>query len=481
MVFVEKVKSALRLAAVDRTARRLGLGPGLTLADARARIPDLAVVEMDRPADQALVERIADFCDRYTPLVALDPPDGLILDITGCAHLFKGEAKLRDDLLARCTRAGVDGRAAIAGTPQAARALARFVGAAIVPPGGEAEAVRLLSVAALDIEQEAVVALGRAGLKTIADLEARPWRPLAARFGEEVVAALRRTLGHEDIRITPRRPLAACSAERGFAEPLLSAENALDVLASLAGQVARALEQRGEGGRSFEACFFRTDGQVFRLTVQTGRPMRDAKALMRLFSEQLDALADPLDPGFGFDLVRLSVMAGEPFATAQASLDGRAVEEEEVAALVDRLGARFGPQAVQRFEPVDTHIPERATRRVTAAALAGATFSWPEPEADMPPVRPVHLFDPPQPIETLAEVPDGPPIRFRWRRVLREVAHAEGPERIAPEWWLSRHSGLTRDYYRVEDTSGRRFWVYREGLYDREPETPRWFLHGIFA
>ncbi len=480
LVFVEKVRNALRLAAVGRAARRLGLVPGLTLADARARIPGLVVAEMDRAADAALVEQIADFCDRYTPLVALDPPDGLILDITGCAHLFKGEANLRDDLVGRCARAGVEARTAIAGTPQTARALARFGATAIIPPGGEAKAVRPLPTAALGIDPDTAIALGRAGLKTIGDLEPRPWRPLAARFGEDLVAALRRTLGREDIRITPRRPLPACSAERGFAEPLLDAEAALGVLASLGGQVMQALERRGEGGRSFEACFFRTDGKLFRLAVETGRPMRDAKALMRLFTERLDALADPLDPGFGFDLIRLSVMAGEPFATAQAGLDGRAVEEEEVAALVDRLGARFGVQAVQRFEPADTHIPERAVRTVAAAARTGANPAWPAPEADMPPARPIHLFDPPQPIETLAEVPEGPPIRFRWRRVLREVARAEGPERIAPEWW--RGSGeLTRDYYRVEDVSGHRFWVYREGLYEREAETPRWFLHGIFA
>jgi protein ImuB len=193
---------------------------------------------------------------------------------------------------------------------------------------------------------------------------------------------------------------------------------------------------------------------------------------MRLFRERLDSLVDPLDAGFGFDLIRLSVMRTEGFAPAQASLDGRHVEEEEVAELVDRLGVRFGAEAVTRFVPVDTHIPERA-----AACRAGGGMSpWKTglaaPDPDGPPLRPIHLFDPPQPIEALAEVPDGPPLRFRWRRVLHEIARAEGPERIAPEWWRhDRCDGLTRDYYRLEDAAGRRFWVFREGLFSEQ--TPR--------
>ncbi len=468
----------MRLAAPGRSALALGLTRGLTLADARARVPDLQVVEMDPAADARLLERLADFCDRYTPLVTLDPPHGLVLDITGCAHLLGGEAQLWADLLQRFGRAGIETRAAIAGTPEAARALARFGGKEIVQCGGEAEATGPLPAAALGIDRESVVALLRAGLKTVGDLAARPRSALAARFGAELVARLSRVLGEEDIRISPRRPLPACMVERRFAEPVIWVEDALEALSA---QAARLLEERGEGGRAFEASFFRTDGKVQRLSVATSRPTRDRKSVMRLFRERLDSLADPLDAGFGFDLIRLSVMRTQAFTPAQASLDGREVEEEAVAELVDRLGVRFGMEAVTRFAPADTHIPEQAAYAVPAASFSRAECVWPRADASSPPLRPIHLFDPPQPVEALSEVPDGPPLRFRWRKVLHEVARAEGPERIAPEWW--RHEccdGLTRDYYRLEDAAGRRFWVFREGLFTEET-VPRWFLHGVFA
>ncbi len=449
----------------------------MTLADARARVPALRAVESDPAADAAFLERLADACDRYTPLVALDPPAGLLLDVTGCAHLFGGEAVLRADIVSRLAAARVGARAAVADTPEGARAFARFADAGCVPPGRQAETVAGLPTTALGIDPDTVVALLRAGLKTVGDLAARPRVPLAARFGEGLVTALARLLGEEDARLSPRRPLPAVTAERRFAEPIALVDYALQVLESLAGQVGRLLEARGEGGRAFEASFHRSDGHVERLSVETGQPVRESEVLGRLFRDRLDALADPLDPGFGFDLLRLSVLAVEPFAVRQKSLDGRTVAADEVAALVDRLGARFGAGAVVRFAPADTHVPERAEAAVPAVELGSAAVAWARPASHALP-RPLHLFDPPQPIEALAEVPDGPPLRFRWRRVLHEVARAEGPERIAPEWWRAT-DGPTRDYYRVEDAGGRRFWLFRQGLYG-EDGAPRWFLHGVF-
>ncbi len=481
LVLFETAANALRVVAVDRRALTLGLTPGLTLADARARVPTLDAVEMDRRADAALLDRLADVCDRYTPLVALDAPDGLILDITGCAHLFAGEERLRDDLMQRCQRAGIAVSASIAGTPDAARALARFGGTEIVPAGQEGSAVCGLPVAALALSAEAVTALARAGLKTVGDLMARPRAPLAARFGADMADRLDRATGRQDIGITPRRPLPACLVERHAAEPIADIDTILAILTGLAGEAVRMLEGRGEGGRAFEAAFLRTDGAVRRITVETGRPLRDAQALMRLFRERLDSLEDALDPGFGFDVIRLAVALSEALAPAQASLDGRLVEEEEVADLIDRLGARFGAEAVRRLMPRDTHIPERSARTLPAAAAEANGGEWQAPDPGMPPARPLYLFGRPQPIETLAEVPDGPPLRFRWRRVLHEVARAEGPERIAPEWWRDADDALTRDYYRVEDSLGRRFWVFREGQYGAAGLSPRWFIHGTFA
>lgn len=471
----------MRLCECDRRAVALGLRRGLTLADARARIPDLVALEAQPEADARFILRLAAFCDRFTPLVALDPGHGLMLDITGCAHLFGGEAALVD-LITRKLRAGGLGlRSAIAGTPEASRASSRFGPGGIVAPGGDEAMARPLPIAALELPSETVTALSRAGLKTLADLTERPSMTLSARFGDAVATRLRRTLGHEDARITPLRPPPECVVERHFAEPLLDVEGLETVIARLIAEASRVLELRGEGGRAFEISIFRTDGAVRRLTVETGRPSRDAKAILRLWRERVDTLADPLDPGFGFDAVRLAVPRCEPLNQAQVNLDGRAVEDDAVADLVDRLVTRFGRDRVLRFAALDSHDPRREAKAVSAAAASGAIIAWPAPEPDAPPARPLQLFDPPQPIETLAQVPDGPPLRFRWRRVLHEIARAEGPERIAPEWWRDGPAEPMRDYYRVEDAQGRRFWLFRAGLYERDNEVPRWFLHGLFA
>lgn len=485
LVFVEKVQNALCLAALDRAARRAGLAPGLTLADARARVPGLAVLDHDPAADAAFLEEVADDCDRWTPLVALDTPggvpDGLMLDITGCAHLFGGEAALRARLCAHLESHGLGAHAVIAGTPDAARALARSGKGGVVPPGGEAQAVAGLPVARLGVGAEIVTGLSRAGLKTIGDLAARPGTPLAARFGQDLLTRLARTLGREDVRLVPRRPLPECIAERRFAEPIARSADIEATLALLVDDLALMLEARGEGGRIFEAGFFRTDGAVRRLRIETARPLRDGVALARLWRERIEALADPLDPGFGFDLVRLGVLRAEPLTPAQVSLDGRAVEDEAVAALIDRLSVRLGRERVLRFLERDTHDPDRASALVPAG---GAPVPSPSPAPSEMPLRPLTLFDPPQPVEALAEVPDGPPLRFRWRRVVHEVARAEGPERLAPEWWRQPEVTPTRDYYRVENREGRRFWLFRAGLYGRESAgpagQPRWFLHGLF-
>jgi protein ImuB len=479
LVLTETVKGAQRLAAVSREALELGLSPGLTVADARARIPRLAVLDHDPGADAALLDRMLEDSRRWTPLVAHDPPHGLMLDVTGCAHLFGGEAAMRERILRRLRRGGFTARGAIAGTPEAARALARFGRIGIVAPGQEAGAVRPLPIAALELAEDTMLALRRAGFRRIADLADRPSAPLTGRFGRELTTRLARLLGREDKRIAPARSLPVCALEQPFSEPIGHADSIMGALHALIRRACLELEERAEGGRAFEAGFFRTDGVVRHIAVETGRPVRDPGTVARLFRERIDALADPLDPGFGFDLIRLAVPATEPLAGFQPGLDGTPVEENAVADLVDRLIARFGPARVLRFVAVDTHDPTRAARFVPATSLPDARARWIGPEPGEPPSRPLHLFEPPQSVEAVAEVPDGPPIRFRWRRVIHDVARAEGPERILPEWWRAP-GAPTRDYYHIEDVRGQRFWLFREGLYGREAH-PRWYLHGLFA
>ncbi|WP_245974336.1 DNA polymerase Y family protein [Bosea caraganae] len=490
---VGKAKGAFRLTCLDALAERLGLASDMALADARAMIPRLDVVEEDLAADAALLGAIADWCDRYTPLVALDETDGLLLDISGCAHLFGGEAVLGRDCLTRLKRQGFTVRAAIAGTPRAARAVARYGSGGIIEPGGEGAALLPLPAAALGLDGARQHGLARMGLIYIADIETRPRAPLAARFGSDLLDRLDQAFGRLPEAVTPRRPLPDCMAERRFAEPLAHEAGIRLALAGLEQSLSEMLEARGEGAKLFEASFFRSDGAVRRLGIETGLPLRDAKVIDRLFALKLEALADPLDPGFGFDLIRLSAGATERLAVDQAALatgydddvPDEAAAERALAEVADALSARLGPQRVRRFLAQDTHDPVRAALAVPAlhyneTARLGAPPPWPEPGAV--PERPLRLLARPEPIEVLAEIPDGPPTRFRWRRAVHDVAKAEGPERIAAEWWLATESlAPTRDYYRIEQPDGRRFWLYRDGLYGPGVKHPPWFMHGLFA
>ncbi|HET9336093.1 MAG TPA: DNA polymerase Y family protein, partial [Sphingomicrobium sp.] len=425
---------------------------------------------------------LADGSIRYTPMVALDAPDGLILDVTGCAHLFGGERGLAADVEGRMAALRMTIRLAFADTPKAAHALARYQA---LPAKDEAAAIRRLPVAALELDPDATQGLIRAGLKTVGELARRPMRAIAARFGAEAVTALRELLGEVPKPIEPRIPQAPVLAERRFAEPVARTEYALQVLGELGTETARQLEERGQGGRRFDAYFFRSDGLVRPLGIETSQPSRDPALVMRLMNERIETLSDPIDPGFGFDLIRLSVPVMESLAVTQLKLEGGATREAEVAALVDRLSTRLGRDRVRRLVAQGTHIPEQMQLALPAVEVSRPAAQWPPAAVGEPPLRPLHLFDPPQPIDVIAEVPDGPPHRFRWRRKFHEVKRFEGPERIASEWWKRKdgavdRAGLTRDYYRVEDARGRRFWVFRHGLFEEKPD-PRWYLHGLFA
>lgn len=465
----------MRLAAVSAEALALGLIPGLSLADARARVPTLAIAAHDPAADAAFLRRLARLCDDMTPTLALEPPDALLLEIGASAHLFGGPDALIARLAARFDKRGVQlghGRGA---TPDAALAFARFPGA-----GGAWER---LPVAALGLDAQSEAGLRRAGLIKVGDVARQPGAAIAARFGMGAVRALAQL--NETVRpLTPRRPRPSLVFETRLPEPILQTEAAHALLGSLCGRAARRLGRLGRGGRRFEAALFRTDGDVHRLTVESGRPLRDPKAMLRLFDERIEGLADPLDPGFGYDRVALAVRRHEPLGVRQAELgETRTADTDALGAVLDRLSIRFGPARFLRLAPMDSHLPERAEQRVVAGS--GGAPAWTLPAPDNPPLRPLFLFDPPEPVEVLAEVPDGPPHRFHWRRIQHRVVRAEGPERIAPEWWRLRtgalEGGRTRDYWRVEDGDGRRFWLFRAGFYAEQAHPPAWFLHGLFA
>lgn len=481
MVVVHKVKAAVRVAWMNRAAADLGLKIGLGLADAHACFPDLMAVAVDEHADSALLAKLAGLAERFSPCVALDNPHGLILDTTGCAHLFGGEVGLRAKLCHLYRQLGFSVRATVAATPDAARALARFSRTKVAAPGTEEELVRPLPIAALGQPDATARALARAGLKTIGDLADRPSVAFSSRFGEGLARTLERTLGHENARLITLKPLPDCVVEQALPEPLTHMDGVMAVLSDLTIEAARLLGEQGTGGRAFEATLFRSDGAIRSVTVYTGSPTRAPEGILNLFEERLDTLADPIDPGFGFDLIRLAVPIAEPLAPAQPSLDGQRADELAINELLDRLAARLGRDRVLAFARRDTHDPTREVAHIRIAKRTGAAARrrWPRRPSGEPPTRPLRLFARPQPIDTLAEVPDGAPRRFCWRSATHEIACAEGPERIAPEWWRGA-TGETRDYYRAEDHAGQRFWLFREGLYG-EVATPRWYVHGIFA
>ncbi len=487
---VANLRGAERLVAVDGTARKLGLRSGMALADARAMVPALRVQPADPAAERHALERLADWCQRYTPWTAVDPDGGLTvggsaglwLDIGGCAHLFGGEAALLADFTKRLDTCGLVCQAAAADTPGAAWALARFTRQARVAADGMAAVLAPLPLAALRLAADTVAALARVGLRRIGDLLDLPRAPLAARFGEAVVQRLDQAFGKLDEPISPKQAVPDLRLRLAFAEPIGRREDIAAALDRLLADLCTRLALEHRGVRRLGYVLFRADGSTTQVSVGTSRPLRDPIHLARLFADKLDAL----DPGFGIDMAMLAAGALDPLAPAQQAL-GRQPggNADGLARLVDRLGNRLGPQRVVRLEPRASHIPERACRTVPAFdALPRPVGSDASRDSDRP--RPLRLLPWPEPIEVMAPLPDHPPLLFRWRHRPHRVARAEGPERIGAEWWqeeadpLAADAERLRDYYRVEDADGHRFWLYRQGLY-RPDWAPRWYLHGFFG
>ena len=482
LVTVTKVKNALRISGLDRKATAVGLEIDQPLANARAMLPELKAMTANESGDLALLNRIADWCERFTPFVALDPSRALLLDVTGATHLFGGERALLDRILASLRKQGFAVRGALAGTAMAARACSRFRDGMVVPPGAEDRATAPLPIDALYLDEVTTHAFRRAGLKTIGQVAERGRAELTARFGASMVFTLEHALGKAEKPISPRAPLPDYIAERNFAEPVVTEAGIHETLTSLATTLCEALEQRGEGARRLEAAFFRADGAVNRIAVETGAPTRDAKIVARLFREKLDALADPLDPGFGFDLIRLAANRTQRCEAQAADFSADLSAEREIRFLVDRLSVRFGSHRVLAFQPNDTHIPEAASLALPAQEVRDSKATWTKiHQPKGAPRRPLRMFAKPEEVRTVAEIPSKPPRRFHWRGVWHDISHAEGPERIAMEWWRHVTPQPTRDYFRVEDKTGNRFWLYRDGIYGCEIGTPRWFLHGVNA
>ena len=473
---VAKLNNALHLSAVDRKATALGLTIGQPLANARAMLPALKAVSENPAEDHRLLARIADWCDRFTPFVAFDSPRCLLLDVTGASHLFGGEQAMLNTVRNSLKAQGFALRASLAGTATAARALARYRDGTVIAAGEEARAMLPLPIEALNLDAVTTHAFRRAGLKTVGQAASRKRTEMTARFGAAMVATLDAALGIGEKPISPRRPQPEYVREKNFPEPVFMQDFIRQTLKDLSGELSLLLERRGEGARQLEAIFFRADGAVRRIAIEMGAPTRDPAVIDRLFSEKLAALTDPLDPGFGFDLIRLAAHRVESFTAEAIDLVAAVQAKAELGFLVDRLAARFGSNRILSFQPNDTHIPEAAWSTVPAQFCNPSKISWKKPVNPRDaPRRPLRLFARPEPVAF------EPPKNFNWRKSFREVVRYQGPERIAMEWWRHQTIPPTRDYFRMEDGEGRRYWLYRNGVATRDGQEPKWFVHGTFA
>jgi len=457
--------------AANRAAHLAGVTDGARVVDMRALCPALRVDYADTGGDRAALDRLALWARRWCPWTAVDAASGgqgLILDTTGTDHLWGGEAAMLEDITAQLSLLGVSARLALAPTWGAAWALARFgpVRAICADPAP-------LPVAALRLEAETVLLLNRLGLKTIGALAAVPRLALARRFTRAALAAnpllrLDQMTGHLAEPLAPPDAAPVFRAMARLAEPIFDPTHHLP---GLCADLCAQLAAQGHGARRLRLTVYRTDGNVASIETAIAAPSRDAAHLALLFRDRMERI----DPGFGFDLILLEAPVTEPMALVQANLAGGTDAALELSHLVDRLTVRFGAGALSRPVPRASHIPERAETRAPPLTTA--------PDVPQPPAeRPIRLLDPPEEVRVLYAVPEGPPAQFVWRRRTHRTVRYAGPERIAPEWWNDRPGTRLRDYFKVEDEAGRRWWLYREGLHDDgRGGDPRWFLHGMFA
>jgi protein ImuB len=462
--------------AADAAAQAAGLRVGMPATKAQALVQGLVIQDADPSADVEALERLALWMlQRFAPIVAADPPDGIIIDSTGTDHLHGGEAAMLTTLVEKLAGLGFRARTAIADTWGTAHALARFDArrSYVSEPGNAATDVGPLPIAALRLEPELEDSLRVLGFDHVGDLLAQPRAPLALRFGPELGRRLDQAIGQVSEPIEPIRPKELIEVRRAFAEPIGAAETIARYIGKLAGRLCEALEQKGLGARRLDLICHRVDSRAQAVRVGTGLPLRDVKRMTRLLCDKVETI----DPGFGIEVMTLAAPVAEPVAPKQTASSLIEEPEPDVSGLIDLLANRVGEKNLYRMAPVASDVPERAVRHIPALA--------PETDAEWPGhwPRPSRLFGHPEPIDTVALLPDHPPVSFTWRGVRRRVKRADGPERVFGEWWKRDPELIAvRDYFRIEDDAGERFLVFRAGD-GEDPLTgsQRWFLHGIFG
>lgn len=458
------------IVAANAEARAKGICIGDVLADARAMVPSLEVQDDVSEVWDKLLRRLAEWCIRFTPVVAEDPPDGLLLDASGCAHLWGGERSYLSAIQEGLRKRGYDVRVGMAETPLVAWGVARYGVDPLIPEGQNTEALLALPVEGLRLEAETTDRLRRLGLHKVRQFIGMPRASLRRRFGTQFLRQLDLALGRESVSLEPVIPIEPYREQLPCMDPVLTAPGIEIALRELLSRLCTRLEKEQKGLRTAVFRGYRVDGKWIQVDIATSRPTRSTEHVFNLFEIKLSLL----EPGMGIELFVLEAPKVEPYMPTQEKMWDASVGLEDIrlSELIDRMANRVGAASIRRYLPDEHHWPERSVRPARSLQEEPTT-TWPADKQ-----RPLQLLDPPERIEVTAPIPDYPPMLFRYNGKLHQVTRADGPERIEREWWIEK--GQHRDYYCVEDEDGHRYWLFRLGYYDDE-QSSEWFMHGFFA
>lgn len=458
------------ITAANAIARSKGIDRGMLLADARAVEPELYVLDDKPDLPEKLLGRLAEWCIRFTPCVGIDLPDGLMLDVTGCSHLWGGDEPYLNDIIKRLAARNYDVRAAMADTVGAAWAVARYgKSPSVIAQGTHFDAILSLPPESLRLEQEVIERLHKLGLRRISQFIKISRLSLLRRFGTHFQLRLDQALGKEEELIQPVQPIEPYQERLPCLEPIVTATGIEIALDELLKTLCLRLQQEQKGLRVAIFKGYRVDNKIEQLRIETNRPSHSVKHLFKLFEIKLATI----EPAMGIELFVLEATKVEDHFPSQEKLweGSGGLEDVRVSELIDRMGGKIGLKSIHRYLPAEHYWPERSIK-LASSLNESAMTTWP---VDRP--RPLQLLPVPQRIEVTAPIPDYPPMLFIYRDKIHKITKADGPERIEQEWWLQQ--GQHRDYYRVEDEEGKRYWIFRSGFYDDQES--EWFVHGFFA
>ena len=468
-VFAAPERGRMVVKAVNPVAAGSGIYVGMVVADSRAILPNVQVFDNQQGKEITLLSALAEWCIRYTPIAAIDPPDGLILDASGCSHLWGGEQQYLKDLVTRLAAFGYHVRPGMADTVGCAWAIARYGRIKlIVDPGGNVEALQHLPPAALRLDAGIIEKLEKLGLADIGSFMNMPRSALRRRFGEALLLRLDQALGQGIEYVQPVKPIEPYQERLPSLEPIRTAPGIIHALQALLDRLCKRLSAEERGLRKAVFKCYRIDGNIESIDIGTARPSRNAVHLFKLFEIKIGQIR----PALGIELFLLEAPVVEVFSSNQEAIWNFSYNREmEIAELLDRIAVKVGMNTIHRYLPDEHHWPERSYRLATSLQEE-ATTTW---QDELP--RPVHLLPNPELIDVTVAMPDYPPMLFKYKGNLHRVQKADGPERIEQEWWIEQ--GLYRDYYCIEDDKGERYWLFRLGHYQNAE--PKWFIHGFFA